>query len=220
MRMGHMMNSGGIRHRGGGQAVQTNEDAAMLLDAADDNSTAVAVDNVDELIPQDQTLVIAHPELPVLVAPTLAYFWGSAHLPNATSESNGCVEMKTANEQGMYKLCNVSTMNRCQRPSSEVPDFLGRNITFQDGTPVKELAWLCPAAEGCCEWECCEVTFEGDESWMEWGLVFILVIFFLVVAGKRLNECMYERKMRRNMNRYQAGQPQRTNEGIQMNIFK
>ncbi|GMR47118.1 hypothetical protein PMAYCL1PPCAC_17313, partial [Pristionchus mayeri] len=213
MHMGRMMHggSGGYHYRG--QATQQNtqaEDAATLLEAGDDNSTAVDFKD-DELIPQDTTLVIAHPELPVLVAPTLAYFWGSANLPKATNNSN-CIEMKTANEHGMYSVCNVTTMNRCQRPSAEVPDFIGRNITFQDGTPVRELAWLCPASESCCEWECCDVTYEGEESWMEWSFVFVLVVFFLIVAFRRAKECLEERKLQRNVNRYQAGQPQRTNQ--------
>lgn len=63
MHMGRMMHGGGGVYRGRQQGTNYDE-TATLLDVPD-NST-VAMENTDELIPQDQSLVIVHPELPVL----------------------------------------------------------------------------------------------------------------------------------------------------------
>ncbi|GMT21565.1 hypothetical protein PFISCL1PPCAC_12862, partial [Pristionchus fissidentatus] len=149
-------------HAAGVAPAPGSEDAAAtaLLDGADNSTLAVADDG---LIATDEVLVIAHPGRPVLVA-TVGYFWGVENLPNSTTNGTDCIEIPTANDNGMFSVCGVATMTRCKRPSSEVPDFQGRKIVFQDGSIVSDLAWLCPASESCCEWECCDVTYQSDNS--------------------------------------------------------
>ncbi|GMT13347.1 hypothetical protein PFISCL1PPCAC_4644, partial [Pristionchus fissidentatus] len=167
-----------------------------------------------QLAGREEIIYLTQPDLPVLVGSSINYFWGEANLPHGDNETD-CFEFSPVNDNSNFTLCNVTSMTRCNKSTSDVfkmtkpglfkyikeERYQCLSVRYQCDFRVDQLAWLCPESKTCCEWECCVTEMKEhtefdppDESFVSMVEMFFILGSLMVIVI--IGVCIYQHKER------------------------